>query len=88
MFSSLSEISMVFERAFLVGLNFLARLFGVICVIAGIFFLLSAYAVAENRVLDAVLGVCIVAMGVAFLMARLVRAEQLARIRRLMGRKE
>jgi hypothetical protein len=77
---------MQFERTVLIGLNILARLFGVLCVIVGIVFLVSAYAIKENRALDAVLGVCIVAMGVAFLMVKSVRAEQLARMRRLMGR--
>lgn len=79
---------MKFERAFLVGLNVLARLFGVLCVIVGIVFLISAYAIKENRALDAVAGVCIIAMGVAFLLAKSVRTEQLARMRRLMGREE
>jgi uncharacterized membrane protein YccC len=79
---------MKFERAFLVGFNILARLFGVLCVIVGIVFLVSAYAIKENRALDAVAGVCILAMGVTFLLAKSVRAEQLARMRRLMGREE
>jgi uncharacterized membrane protein YccC len=79
---------MQFERTFLIGLNILARLFGVLCVIVGIVFLVSAYAIKENRALDAVVGVCIVAIGVAFLLAKSVRAEQLARMRRLMGRNE
>jgi cytochrome c biogenesis protein CcdA len=79
---------MKFERAFLVGFNFLARLFGVLCVIVGIVFLISAYAMKENRALDAVAGVCIIAMGVAFLLAKSVRTEQIARMRRLMGRDE
>lgn len=79
---------MQFERTFLVGLNILARLFGVLCVIVGIVFLVSAYAIKENRALDAVVGVCIVAIGVAFLLAKSVRVEQLARMRCLMGRGE
>jgi hypothetical protein len=79
---------MKFEHAFLVGFNVMARLFGVLCVIVGIVFLVSAYAIKENRALDAVAGVCILAMGVTFLLAKSVRAEQLARMRRLMGREE
>jgi len=79
---------MKFERAFLVGVNVLARLFGVLCVIVGIAFLISAYAIKENRALDAVAGICILAMGVTFLLAKSVRAEQLARMRRLMGREK
>jgi hypothetical protein len=79
---------MQFERTFLIGLNILARLFGVLCVIVGIVFLVSAYAIKENRALDAVVGVCIVTMGVAFLLAKSVRVKQLARMRRLMGRDE
>ena len=79
---------MKFERAFLVGLNVLARLFGVLCVIVGIVFLISAHAIKENRALDAVAGVCIIAMGVAFLLAKSARPEQLGRMRRLMGREK
>jgi hypothetical protein len=76
------------ERTFLVGLNILARLFGVLCVIVGIVFLVSSYALKANRALDAVVGVCIVAIGVAFLLAKSVRVEDLARMRRFMGRDE
>jgi hypothetical protein len=70
---------------FAAGFNFLTRLLGVFFVIAGMFFLLSAYAVAEHRVLDIVVGIWGVTIGAAFIFVRGVRAEQFARIRRLMG---
>jgi uncharacterized membrane protein HdeD (DUF308 family) len=77
---------MKFERAFTAAFNILGRLFGILCLIGGIFFLISAYAARENRPLNAVLGFCISAMGIAFLIAKSVRTDQIARMRRLMGR--
>jgi uncharacterized membrane protein HdeD (DUF308 family) len=77
---------MKFEHAFTAGFNILGRLFGVLCLIGGIFFLISAYAVKENRPLNAVLGFCIIVMGIAFLITKSVRTDQIARMRRLMGR--
>lgn len=79
---------MKFERAFIVCFNIMARLFGVLCVGVGAVFLISAYTIKENRTLDAIAGVCILAIGVAFLLAKSVRVEQIARMRRFMGREE
>jgi cytochrome c biogenesis protein CcdA len=67
-------------------INFLARFFGVAAIFAGIAFLVSAYAIVENRVLNIVVGVLAIVMGIAFLVIRRVNAEQLARTRRRMGR--
>jgi hypothetical protein len=76
---------MRFDGAFLIAFNFLARLFGVIAILAGIIFLVSAYAIEENRVLDIVVGLFAIVMGTAFLVTKSVNAELLARIRRRMG---
>jgi uncharacterized membrane protein HdeD (DUF308 family) len=72
------------DRVYLI--NFLARLFGVAAIFAGIAFLVSAYAIVENRVLNIVVGLIAIVMGIAFLVTKSVNAEQLARIRRRIGR--
>jgi uncharacterized membrane protein HdeD (DUF308 family) len=69
-------------------INFLARFFGVAAIFAGIAFFVSAYAIVENRVLNIVVGLVAIVMGTAFLVTKSVNAEQLARIRRRMGRPE
>jgi drug/metabolite transporter (DMT)-like permease len=74
------------DRVFLIGFNFLARFFGVAAIFAGIAFLVSAYAIKEHRSLNIVVGFTAIVMGIAFLVTKSVNAEQLARIRRRMGR--
>ena len=64
----------------------LARLFGALVILAGIMFLVSAYAIKENRFLDIAAGLFSIALGIAFFLAKSFNAEQLARIRRRMGR--
>jgi uncharacterized membrane protein HdeD (DUF308 family) len=73
-------------RAFLTAFNVLARLFGSLAILAGIVFLVSAYAIKENRSLDVVLGLFALAMGIAVFLAKPIDAEQLSRMRRRMGR--
>jgi len=70
----------------LIAFNGLARLFGVLAILAGIVFLVSAYAVKANRFLDIVIGFFLMAMGSAFLLTKSINAEQLARMRRRIGR--
>ena len=77
---------MKFDFVSLIAFNALARLFGVLAIVAGIIFLVSAYAIKENRFLDIVIGLFLMAMGIAFLLAKSINAEQLARMRRRMGR--
>jgi len=77
---------MKFDFVFLIAFNALARLFGVLAIVAGIIFLVSAYAIKENRFLDIAIGLFLMAMGIAFLLAKSIHAEQLARMRRRMGR--
>ena len=74
------------DRASLIALNALARVFGVLAILAGIIFLVSAYAIREHRLLDIVVGLFVIAIGIAFLLAKSVSAEQLDRMRRRMGR--
>ncbi len=74
---------MKFDRAFLITFNVLARLFGVLAILVGIAFLVSAYLFREDRIFDIVVGLWVTAMGIAFLLAKSVTAEQLARIRRM-----
>lgn len=77
---------MKFDRVFLIAFNLLARLFGSLAILAGIVFLVSAYAVKENRFLDVVVGLNVLAVGIAVFLAKPIDAEQLARMRRRMGR--
>jgi hypothetical protein len=77
---------MKFDRVFLTVFNVLARLFGSLAILAGIIFLISAYAIKENRFLDIVVGLFVIAMGIGFLLTKSINAEQLARMRRRMGR--
>jgi cytochrome c biogenesis protein CcdA len=77
---------MKFDRVFLISFNVLARLFGVLAILAGIIFLVSAYAIKENRFLDILIGLFVIAVGIAFLLTKSINAEQLARMRRRMGR--
>ena len=76
---------MKFDRAFLIAFNVLARLFGSLALLAGIVFLVSAYAIKENRFLDVVVGLSALAMGIAVFLAKPIDAEQLARMRHRMG---
>jgi uncharacterized membrane protein HdeD (DUF308 family) len=55
---------MKFDRLILMTLNGLARLFGVLAILAGIVFLVSAYAVKANRFLDIAIGFFLMAMGI------------------------
>jgi uncharacterized membrane protein HdeD (DUF308 family) len=72
---------MKFDKAFLLEFNFLIRMGGVSSIAAGLLFLLSAYAVRGNRILDAVVGICAILMGVAVLVAKPVTSKHLERIR-------
>jgi hypothetical protein len=76
---------MKFDRVFLIAFNFIARLFGVLAIFAGIVFLVSAYAIKENRPLNIGVGIFVIGIGVAFLLTKSLNVEQLARIRRRMG---
>ena len=67
-------------------INFLARFFGVAAIFAGIGFLVSAYAIVEDRVLNIVVGLIAIVTGIAFLVSKSINAETLALIRRQMGR--
>jgi len=77
---------MKLDRLILIAVNGLARLFGVLAILAGIVFLVSAYAVKANRFLDIVIGLFLMAMGSAFLLTKSINAEQLTRMRRRMER--
>jgi uncharacterized membrane protein HdeD (DUF308 family) len=77
---------MKFDRVFLIVFNILSRLFGVLAILVGIVFLVSAYAMKDNQVRDFLIGLVVIVMGVAFLVTKSVNAEQLARLRRRMGR--
>jgi len=67
-------------------INFLARVFGVAATLAGVVFLVAAYAIVEKRILNIVIGLISLFMGIAFLVTKSVNAKQIARIRRRLGR--
>jgi hypothetical protein len=77
---------MKLDRLILITLNGLARIFGVLAILTGIVFLVSAYAVKANRFLDIAIGLFLTTMGIAFLLIKSINAEQLTRMRRRMGR--
>jgi len=76
---------MKLDRVFLIVFNGLARLFGVLAILAGIIFLVSAYAIKANRFLDIEIGLFLITVGSAFLLAKSINEEQLTRMRRRIG---
>ena len=76
---------MKFDRAYLLFINLAARLFGAMALLAGIVFLVSAYAIKSNRAMDVVAGIFAIAVGVAVFMAKPITIEHITRIRRRMG---
>jgi multisubunit Na+/H+ antiporter MnhG subunit len=79
---------MKFDRVFLFGFNLLSRLFGVLGILVGVVFLVSAYALKENRAINIGVGIFLIGLGVAFLIAKAAKAKHLARMRRRMGSPE
>jgi uncharacterized membrane protein HdeD (DUF308 family) len=69
-------------------INTLARLFGGLALVAGSFFLVSAYAIEADRWTDVIVGLLLIAIGVAVVVARPVTVETIADIRRRMGRSD
>jgi uncharacterized membrane protein HdeD (DUF308 family) len=67
-------------------LNLLARLFGVVALLAGGSSLIGAYAIEADRWVYFVFGLLLIAMGVAVFMAKPVTVETIASMRRRMGR--
>jgi uncharacterized membrane protein YuzA (DUF378 family) len=76
---------MKYDRIFLFTLNVVARLFGGLAILASLMFLVSAYAIQENRIVNIIVGLAVGVMGIAFLVAKPVNPEKLATIRRRMG---
>ena len=77
---------MTFYRTYVFLLNLLARLFGVLALLAGGSSLIGAYAIEANRWTYVVVGFLLVAIGVAVFMAKPVTVETIASMRRRMGR--
>jgi multisubunit Na+/H+ antiporter MnhC subunit len=77
---------MKFDRIFLIAFNALVRPLGVLAILAGFMFSMSAYAIKENRLMDILVGLFIVAVGIALLAVKSVNSDQLARMRHQMGR--
>jgi uncharacterized membrane protein HdeD (DUF308 family) len=63
-------------------INLLARLFGAFAFLAGIVFLPSAYASQGDRWMHLLLGLFLIAVGVALFIAKPVKVEIVANIRR------
>lgn len=81
----LRRIAVNFERAYIRFINVSARLFGGLALVAGIVFLVSAYAFEANRATYIVAGIFAIGLGVAVFMAKRITTENIARIRRRMG---
>jgi amino acid permease len=77
---------MTFYEAHVLVMNTLARLFGGLALVARSFFLVSAYAIAADRWTDVLVGLLLIAIGVAVFVAKPVTVETIANIRRRMGR--
>jgi uncharacterized membrane protein HdeD (DUF308 family) len=77
---------MKLDRPFLVIFNSLARVFGILSVFGGIFAIVDAFLYEENRGLMIVLGIILIAQGIAFQFAKPVGQEDLDQIRRSTGR--
>jgi hypothetical protein len=76
---------MTFYRTFVFLLNLLAGLFGVLALLAGGSSLVCAYAIEANRWTYVVVGLLLIAMGVAVFMAKPITVETNASMRRRMG---
>ncbi len=74
------------DRVFLIAFSILGRVFGIAAIFAGVIFLISAYAIEENRVQNVVIGLMAFIIGIAFLVTKPFNEEQIARIRRGTGR--
>jgi multisubunit Na+/H+ antiporter MnhC subunit len=69
-------------------INLLARLFGALAFVAACVFLLSAYAFQADRWMHILLGLFLMAVGVALLIAKPVKVEIVANIGRRVGGSE
>jgi hypothetical protein len=76
---------MTLTRAYLIFINLFARLFGVVALIVGIGFLVAAFTVPFNRVMDALIGCLALSIGIATFFAKPVTIEHIGRNRRSMG---
>jgi hypothetical protein len=77
---------MTFHETHVLLVNTLARIFGGLALVAGSFFLVGAYAIEADRWTDVVVGLLLIAIGVAVFVAKPVTVETIANIRRRMGR--
>jgi len=69
-------------------INLLARLFGAFAFVAGCVFLRSAYPFQADRRMHILLGLFLIAVGVALFIAKPVKVEIVANIRRRAGGSE
>jgi uncharacterized membrane protein HdeD (DUF308 family) len=79
-------IAMTFYEIHVLVITTLTRLFGGLALVAGSFFLVSAYAIEANRWADVVVGLLLIAIGVAVFVAKPVTVASIVNIRRRMGR--
>jgi hypothetical protein len=77
---------MTFDKTYVLLINILARLFGGLALVAGSVFLVGAYAIEVDRWTDVVVGLLLIAIGIAVFVAKPVTVETIASIRRRMGR--
>lgn len=75
---------MAFVKLTLRAINGLARLFGVLCLLAAGFFVVGAI-MGQDRLLSAVVGLALVLIGVLALRAKPITDEHISRIRSMSG---
>lgn len=80
------RITMTFRQAHVFLLNTLARIFDGLAVVAGSFFLVGACAIEANRWTDVVVGLLLIAIGVAVFVAKPVTVATIASMRQRIGR--
>jgi uncharacterized membrane protein HdeD (DUF308 family) len=77
---------MTFYGTYVFLLNLLARLFGVLALLAGSSSLIGAYAIETDRWMYVVVGLLLISIGVAVFRAKPMTVETIASMRRRMGR--
>lgn len=77
---------MTIERPFIRILNFLARVLGVIWMLAGALFVFSAFVAQTNQLLFAGIGIFLLAAGTALLAAKAVTPADSIRVQRFVDR--
>ncbi len=69
------------QHVFLRVLNYLARVLGVFWMLGGVAFVISAFVVAEDRVLNFLIGAFLLLAGVAFVLVKPAKSDDVEKVR-------